>query len=225
MNLRVINITKEFNIAGTHVLAVDNISMDINDGDFISLVGATGSGKTTFLSLIGGIMKPSGGSVYYDTQKLNGLKDEDIAELRKRYVSFIFQYPELISDLTVLENILMPLMFKRRITEEIEERAYHYLERLSLAHKAELTPLSLSGGEQKKVAVVRAIMYEPELLLADEPTSDLDPDSADEVMTIFREINEQHRISIVMVTHARGLASEAKNIYKLNNGKIVDLLQ
>lgn len=225
MNVKVLNISKHYNIGSTDIPAVDDISLDISDEEFVSLVGPTGSGKTTLLSIIGTLIHPDKGSIYYDNIKVSGMRNKaKINKIRRLRLAFAFQYPEMVPYLSVLENILMPYIFKGKVTREMEDEALGYISRLALKIKADMPVKSLSGGELKKVGLLRAIMYKPELLLADEPTGDLDPVSADEVMRIFEEINGRG-VSIVMVSHDMEHAMKAKSVYRLEQGKIVKSLK
>ena len=217
MNIKIINVSKTFNFGVNKFKACENISLDINQGDFISLVGHTGSGKSTLLSIIGGILKPSEGSIYYDSYKLDNPSEEILSSFRREYFSYIFQYPVIVPTLTVIDNILMPLSFKHKITEE-------KIELFSLKEKTYLKSSNLSGGEMKKVSVLRALAYGCKCLIADEPTSDLDPSTTKTLMEIFAELN-RNGTTIVMVTHAHNIAAHANNVYEMSDGKIVRCLK
>lgn len=223
MNVKVIGVSKHYDVGSTKINAVDDISLDISDGDFVALTGPTGSGKTTLLSIIGTLITPNRGTIYYGNEKVSGIQGHfKLAKVRRDYLSFAFQTAELIPHLTTLENILIPLRFKTKVSVKHKEEALAYLERLGMLSKASSSPSMLSGGEQKKASILRAVMYGGRLLLVDEPTGDLDETSADEVLGILKEINKKGT-SVVMVTHSQKHALEAKSVYSLEHGKITEL--
>lgn len=224
MNIKIINISKTFNSGLKKFKACEDISLDINQGDYIGLVGHTGSGKSTLLSIIGGILKPSEGSIYYDSYKLENPSEEILASFRREYFSYIFQYPVIVPTLNVIDNILMPLSFKHKITEEEIKQTKDNLELFSLKEKTYLKASNLSGGEMKKVSILRALAYGCKCLIADEPTSDLDPATTKTLMEIFSELNKKGT-TIVMVTHAHNIAAHANNVYEMLDGKIVRCLK
>lgn len=224
MNIKIINISKTFSFGVGKFKACEDISLDINQGDFISLVGHTGSGKSTLLSIIGGILKPSEGAIYYDSYKLENPSEEILASFRREYFSYIFQYPVIVPTLNVIDNILMPLSFKHKITEEEIKQTKKNIELFSLKEKTYLKASNLSGGEMKKVSILRALAYGCRCLIADEPTSDLDPSTTKTLMEIFNELNK-NGTTIVMVTHAHNIAAHANNVYEMSDGKIVRCLK
>lgn len=224
MNIKIINISKTFNLGAGKFKACEDISLDINQGDFISFVGHTGSGKSTLLSMIGGILNPSEGSIYYDSYKLENPSEEILASFRREYFSYIFQYPVIVPTLNVIDNILMPLSFKHKITEEEIKQTKRNIELFSLKEKTYLKASNLSGGEMKKVSILRALAYGCKCLIADEPTSDLDPSTTKTLMEIFTELNK-NGTTIVMVTHAHNIAAHANNVYEMSDGKIVRCLK
>lgn len=224
MNIKIINISKTFNFGVGKFKACEDISLDINQGDFISFVGHTGSGKSTLLSIIGGILKPSEGAIYYDSYKLENPSEEVLTSFRREYFSYIFQYPVIVPTLNVIDNILMPLSFKHKITEEEIKQTKKNIELFSLKEKTYLKASNLSGGEMKKVSILRALAYGCKCLIADEPTSDLDPSTTKTLMEIFNELNK-NGTTIVMVTHAHNIAAHANNVYEMSDGKIVRCLK
>ena len=224
MNIKIINISKTFNFGVGKFKACEDISLDINQGDFISFVGHTGSGKSTLLSIIGGILKPSEGAIYYDSYKLENPSEEILTSFRREYFSYIFQYPVIVPTLNVIDNILMPLSFKHKITEEEIKQTKKNIELFSLKEKTYLKASNLSGGEMKKVSILRALAYGCKCLIADEPTSDLDPSTTKTLMEIFNELNK-NGTTIVMVTHAHNIAANANNVYEMSDGRIVRCLK
>ena len=224
MNIKIIKKKKTFPLGVNQCNACEDISLDINQGDFISFVGHTGSGKSTLLSIIGGILKPSSGTIYYDSYKLNGASEDVLASFRREYFSYIFQYPVIIPTISVIDNVLMPLAFKHKITDEKINQTKENIELFSLKDKMYSKASNLSGGEMKKVAILRALAYGCKCLIADEPTSDLDPATTKTLMEILSTINKQGT-TIIMVTHAHNIAAHANNVYEMSNGKIVRCLK
>ena len=219
MNIKIINVSKEFYFGVNKLVACKDVSLDINQGDFISFVGHTGSGKSTLLSLIGGILKPTEGSIYYDSNKLNNPSEEVLSAFRREYFSYIFQYPVVIPTLNVMDNILMPLAFKHKITEEKINETKENIALFGLESKMYMRASNLSGGEMKKVAILRGLAYGCKCLIADEPTSDLDPATVKVLMQILENLNKQGT-TIIMVTHAHNIAAVATNVYEMDKGKI-----
>lgn len=204
--------------------ACNNISLDINQDDFISLVGHTGSGKSTLLSMIGCILKPSSGAIYYDANKIAESDEETLTMFRREYFSFIFQYPVVMPTMSLLDNILMPLIFKTGVTKEKIEEAKEYIKLFGLENKINLAAQKLSGGEMKKTAILRALTYGCDILIADEPTSNLDPATTKILMEIFHAINKKG-VTIIMVTHAHDIAAHAKSVYEMAHGQIIRCLK
>lgn len=224
MNIKIINVYKEFYFGANKLMACKDISLDINQGDFISFVGHTGSGKSTLLSLIGGILKPTGGSIYYDAHKLNNPSEEILSSFRQEYFSYIFQYPVIIPTLSVIDNILMPLAFKHKITYKKIEETKENIALFGLESKIYTKSSNLSGGEMKKVSILRGLAYGCKCLIADEPTSDLDPATVKVLMEILSDLNK-HGITIIMVTHSHNIAAYASNVYEMDKGKILRCLK
>lgn len=224
MNIKIINVSKVFQSGTNKYKACEDISLDINQGDFISLVGHTGSGKSTLLSIIGGILKPSEGSIYYDSYKLENPSEDILTSFRREYFSYIFQYPVIIPTISVIDNILLPLSFKHKISEDEIKQTKENIELFSLKEKTYLKASNLSGGEMKKVSILRGLAYGCKCLIADEPTSDLDPATTKTLMAIFSELNKKGT-TVIMVTHAHNIAANANNVYEMSDGKIVRCLK
>lgn len=224
MNIKIINVSKVFQSGTNKYKACEDISLDINQGDFISLVGHTGSGKSTLLSIIGGILKPSEGSIYYDSYKLENPSEDILTSFRREYFSYIFQYPVIIPTISVIDNILLPLSFKHKISEDKIKQTKENIELFSLKEKTYLKASNLSGGEMKKVSILRGLAYGCKCLIADEPTSDLDPATTKTLMAIFSELNKKGT-TVIMVTHAHNIAANANNVYEMSDGKIVRCLK
>jgi ABC-type lipoprotein export system ATPase subunit len=215
-----INLKKVTKQYGT-TKAVDDVSIDINRGDFAMIVGRSGSGKTTLLSLIAGLTRPTSGSVLIEGTDIWTLSDKDLSLLRNRKFGFIFQLSYMIPTLNVIENIMSPTAFGK-VDFDPCKRCLDLINMLKLSHRAKALPSELSGGELKKVCIARALMNKPEIILADEPTGDLDVESEAEVMEILRKINAEG-VTIVMVTHNLDLTRYANTLYKMANGKITKM--
>ncbi len=222
--LKLINITKIYKTVD-EVVALDGVSLDINKGDFIAFTGPSGSGKTTLLSIIGGLIKPTSGEVYFYNKKLTHLPDRVWCEIRRKSFGFIFQQPVVVKYLNVFENIIIPAIFTEVMTKtEIKEKAEKLLKEFNLYEKRKFFPDKLSGGEIQKLMIIRGIITNPEILIADEPTGDLDKDSINLVMQMFKKLNRAG-MTILMATHEKSIAFTAKTVYSLEKGKIKELLK
>lgn len=224
MNIKIINVSKVFSFGINKFNACEDISLDINQGDFISFVGHTGSGKSTLLSIIGSILKPTSGTIYYDSFKLDGANEDVLASFRREYFSYIFQYPAIIPTISVIDNILIPLSFKHQVTKEKINQTKENIELFSLKDKMYSKASNLSGGEMKKVSIIRALAYGCKCLIADEPTNDLDPATTKTLMEILSTLNKSGT-TIVMVTHAHNIAASANSVYEMSSGKIIRCLK
>ncbi len=215
--IEVKNLTKTYNIDGQTLKAVDNVSFDIKKGEMVSIMGHSGSGKTTLLSLIGGLTKPDSGQVLINGTDLWSMNDDRLSEFRNRKINFIYQFSSLIPTLTSLENVMLPTAFGD-YSEEIGGYALELLRIVGLEDKVNSFPSHLSGGQQRRVAIARAFVNSPEIILADEPTGDLDEETEKEVIKLFRRMNEEKEITFIIVTHDGDVASQAKRQFKMSNG-------
>lgn len=218
--IKVKNLTKVFSNKKTLNKVLDNVSLEINSGEFVSLMGASGSGKSTLLYLIGGLDKPTSGSVYINDQDINKLKEKDVSKLRREDIGFVFQFYNLVANLNVEENILLPVIMDGKKESAYQERLDKLLKIIGLDTKRKHLPHELSGGEQQRVSIARAIILSPKIVLADEPTGNLDSKSGKEVMNLFKKINEEEKITILQVTHSEESAKYGNRILKLKDGKI-----
>ena len=194
------NIGKDYQEGESTVQAIKEMSFFIDDGEFVSIMGQSGSGKSTMLSILGGLNHPTRGKILLDTLDIYKLSSEQRADLRSEYIGVIFQSFQLIPYLTVLENVKLPMAITGRKSREQDKMARNVLARVGLANKADRLPDQLSGGEQERVAIARAIVNKPPILLADEPTGSLDSKTADEIMDLLKELNSEGQ-TIIMVTH------------------------
>jgi len=218
--LRMDNVSKKYPHRGQTVTALDQASVTIHRGDFVSLVGPSGSGKSTLLLMLGGMLSPSSGEVYLDEQSVYALSPNRRAELRQRKLGFVFQTFNLIPYLTALENVQVPLYLAGVALDEQQARAAALLDRLGLGERLHHKPCELSVGQQQRVALARMLTNDPAVVLADEPTGNLDPETSQQVIEFFEQINDEGK-TIVMVTHDPRAAARARRILRLANGQIV----
>jgi len=219
------NVTKEFRLDEENTIApVRNVSLDIKEGEFIVITGRSGTGKTTLLNLAAGMVRPTSGRVLIDEQNLGEMNDRQLSALRSRKMGFVFQFPSLLPPLTVKDNVSLPSIFNNgngrgNGSKAAVERAAQLLDMLGLASKMEVYPRQLSAGEQKRVVIARSLINQPQLILADEPTSDLDDRTEKEVMDILRGINSKG-VTFLIVTHNLELVSFATRAFEMENGKL-----
>jgi putative ABC transport system ATP-binding protein len=201
--------------------ALRGISLDIERGDFAAIMGESGSGKSTLLHIVGGLDKPSTGSVMVTNQRLDSLSETKLALFRRAEIGFIFQFFNLVENLSVRANVELPALLEHRRKRDVRQRSAELLERLGIADQADKHPWELSGGQQQRVAIARAFINNPTLLLADEPTGNLDSSSGDEVLGILHDFNARGQ-TILMVTHAADAAALAKYVLFIRDGLLVD---
>ncbi|MGC8569602.1 MAG: ABC transporter ATP-binding protein [Nitrososphaeria archaeon] len=218
-DVELIEVTKEYG-EKVKVRALDNVSLKVERGDFISIVGPSGSGKTTLLNIMGTLDRPTSGKVLIAGRDVTSMNDDELSEIRNRFIGFVFQSFNLINRLTALENVMLPLIARGERRETRERRAYAALELVGLAHRANHRPTEMSGGEQQRVAIARALVADPALILADEPTGNLDSRNAYSIMQVLLQINRELNKTIVMVTHNLELARMTKTILKIRDGRI-----
>ncbi len=217
--LRMEAVTKTYNHRGPAVTVLSDVSLEIHPGDFISIVGPSGSGKSTLLLALGGMLSPSSGIVELDGESLYDLTPDRRAELRGQKIGFVFQTFNLVPYLSALENVQVPLFLGGATGEEQKERATQLLESLGLADRLEHKPSELSVGQQQRVALARMLANDPSVILADEPTGSLDPETSSQVIEFLEKINQEGR-TVVMVTHDPQVARRAKRTLTLENGRI-----
>ena len=201
------------------VEAACNIDLDIKRGDFIAIVGPSGSGKSTMMNLVGALDLASEGNIFLDGQDIEHLEESELAQIRGKKIGFIFQTFNLIPTLTALGNVMLPMMFQGYEEEEREQRGRKLLDDLGMSHRLDHLPPELSGGERQRVAIARALANDPEVILADEPTGNLDSKTGKQVIEILKNLNNQGK-TIIMVTHDMEMAKQAKKIVRLKDGRI-----
>ncbi len=215
------NLHKIYHTKTDKVHALKGISINIKKGDMVAVMGPSGSGKSTFLHLLGGLDKPSEGRVYIDNQDINSLDDNQLAKFRNEKIGFVFQFHYLLPELSTLENVLIPARLYRK-TKDDYKKAVNLLEDLGLKDRINHLPSELSGGEQQRVAIARAIINAPDVVIADEPTGNLDSDNTKKVMNILKQLNENNNTTIVLATHDKEVAKYCRYILYMKDGKIVD---
>jgi putative ABC transport system ATP-binding protein len=219
--IRLEEVSKVYRTDRIETLALDAIELDLPAGSFVSIMGPSGCGKTTLLNLMGLLDAPTGGRIVLDGAPVGSYKDRDVAHLRNEKIGFIFQSFHLVADLTVQDNVELPLLYRKMKAAERKKRALAALERVGLASRVHHFPGQLSGGQQQRVAIARAIVGEPRILLADEPTGNLDSAMGDEVMTILHKINREAGTTIAMVTHDPRLAESTDRVVRMFDGRQV----
>jgi putative ABC transport system ATP-binding protein len=202
------------------VEAVSGIDLEIKKGEFVVILGPSGGGKSTLLNLISGIDHPTSGTVTIDGFALERASEEDLTRFRRDHIGFVFQFYNLLSALNAVENVCLPLMAKGIAFKQAKVKAVPILTRMGLQNRLNHLPSELSGGEQQRVAIARSIIGEPELILADEPTGDLDSQTAQEIATLMHELNKQLGLTFVVATHNLRLAENADRVFELRDGKI-----
>ena len=217
--IHVENITRTYDMHGAEVRALDGVSLDIAQGEFVAITGPSGSGKSTLLNVLGCLDKPDSGAYVLDGQEVSNLDDEAISTVRNRKIGFIFQSFHLLPRLTVLENVLLPLRFTREPKPDVTARAKELLARVGLADRMDHRPTQLSGGQMQRAAIARSLILSPALLLADEPTGNLDSKSAADVLRLLDELHDQGQ-TIVLVTHDNEIAAHAPRHVRLRDGKV-----
>lgn len=213
-------ICKSFGEKDSRIQVLNNVSLTVGRGEFISLMGASGSGKSTLLYLIGGLDSPDSGEILLEGRDISKMRDKELSKLRREGMSFVFQFFNLVQNLTVEDNILLPLVMDGKSPKKYRERLDSILETVGLSDKCKSYPNQLSGGQQQRCAIARAVIYEPKILLADEPTGNLDSKSGTEIMELFSRINKDKGITILMVTHSAECALYSDRVIILSDGEI-----
>jgi ABC-type lipoprotein export system ATPase subunit len=214
-------VSKDYRVANENIAAVRNVSLIIERGRFVSIVGHSGSGKTTLLSLIGGMVSPSSGRVLFNGEDIYTWTSDRLSEYRCEKIGFMFQSASLLSILTAKENLMLPVAFRsQRTPDGHEQKAENLLRAVGLSDKINAYPAQLSGGQQRRVAIARAFMNDPDLILADEPTGDLDEETETEMMQFFLRMNKERGTTFIMVTHNSDLARQTQQHFRMDRGII-----
>lgn len=213
-------LTKAYRTVDVETTALNNVNLEINKGEFIAIMGPSGCGKSTLLNVIGMLDTPDTGSYQFLEENVAGYSESKLANIRKMNIGFIFQSFNLVDELTVAENVMLPLLYQRVPAKDREQRVREVLERVGIAHRADHRPQQLSGGQQQRVAVARAVVTNPELILADEPTGNLDTANGEEVLGLLNQLNSEGT-TIVMVTHDQGHADHASRVVHMLDGRVL----
>lgn len=218
--LQLAHVSKIFKMDGLEVKALDDISLEIKKGEFVCIMGPSGSGKSTLMYLIGCLDNPTSGQIIFNGNDVSSMKEEELARIRNQGIGFVFQMFNLLPRTTSLANIELPLIYSGIPKEERDKRAYRALETVGLSHRALHFPSQLSGGQQQRVAIARALITDPPLILADEPTGNIDSKSAKEIMELLTRLNKEGH-TIILVTHDPEVASYAQRKISVRDGRIV----
>src|SRR5437660_2522079 len=217
---RVINLVKNYQMEEVVVPALRGVTLDFEDGDFVALMGPSGSGKSTLLNLLGCLDRCTSGQYYLGDEDVSEMDDDQLSEVRSRYIGFIFQSYNLLPQYTVVENIEIPLLYQgTRLNEQTRQRCIALAEMVGLGDRLDHRPTQLSGGQQQRVAIARALVNDPHVILADEPTGNLDSHTSDEIMRLLRKLNDAGK-TIIMVTHENDIAAWARRAVGMRDGQV-----
>jgi len=219
--VRVVDLVKNYYLEGGTVHALRGVSLTVARGEFVALMGPSGSGKSTLLNLLGCLDRPTSGEYYLGSENVATMSDDQLSEIRSRYLGFIFQSYNLLPQYTVVENIEIPLLYQgTKLDERTRQWCISLAQLVGLGDRLDHRPMQLSGGQQQRVAIARALVTQPPLLLADEPTGNLDTRTSEEVMTILMDMNEERGITVVLVTHEADIAEYARRVVVFRDGLI-----
>jgi putative ABC transport system ATP-binding protein len=218
--LRVVELVKNYYLESITVRALCGVTLSVKEGDFVALMGPSGSGKSTLLNLLGCLDRPTNGQYFLGDEDVSQMDDDQLSEVRSRYLGFIFQSYNLLPQYTVVENIEIPLLYQGcRLTDSTRSRCVQLAELVGLGDRLEHRPMQLSGGQQQRVAIARSLVNDPHVILADEPTGNLDSKTSDEIMGLLTELNQAGK-TIIMVTHENDIAAWAKRVVRMRDGHI-----
>lgn len=220
--IQVENLYKNFNMGKLEVEILKDINLNIEAGEFVSIMGPSGSGKSTLLYLIGGLDRPSSGQVLINDRDIAMLKDKKLSVMRRRDIGFVFQFFNLVPNLNVIDNVMLPVLLDGHRTAKYRERLDEILEIVGLSDRKKHTPRELSGGQQQRVAIARALINDPAIILADEPTGNLDSKTSQDILELFQLINKEKGKTIVQVTHAPSASKYGNRTILLKDGRVVD---
>jgi len=215
------NVWKTYKLGGTNLSVLKSVNLEIRPGDFATIMGPSGSGKSTLMYLLGLLDTPSEGKVYLQGEDISNFSEDKLAEIRGKKIGFIFQQFNLLQNLTALENVMLPMVFQGIPEEKRREKAKQLLESVDLGSRINHRPSEMSGGEQQRIAISRSLVNDPEILIADEPTGNLDSSTGKTVMEILKKLHEEQKKTIVVVTHDPNIAHYSHNIIHIQDGQIV----
>lgn len=214
------NVFKIYTMGQSQIYALNDVSFSINKGEFVSIMGPSGSGKSTCMNLIGALDTPTSGNIFINGQNTQNMTEKSLAHLRNKTIGFVFQQYHLLSSLTVLENVMLPLKYQNIKIQERKEKALLSLEKVNLVDRQNHLPHELSGGQKQRVAIARAMVTQPKIILADEPTGALDSETGAKVLKIFRQINKEGT-TVILVTHDEKIGNSANRLIKILDGRII----
>jgi len=217
--IRISGVRKIYEMGRNQVNALDGVDLDIHQNDYVAIMGPSGSGKSTLMNLIGCLDTPSEGRYYFEGEEVESMSDDELAEIRNRKIGFVFQSFNLLPRATTLRNVELPLVYAGIGREEREQRAMHALDQVGLTERMHHKPNELSGGQRQRVAIARALVNNPSIILADEPTGNLDSRTGHEIMGLFRELHQRGN-TIILVTHEDDIAAYARRVVRLRDGKV-----
>ena len=215
------HIYKKYKTEEVETIALEDVTFSVDSGEFVAIMGPSGSGKSTLMHILGALDTPTSGSYILDEENVENLSEDELADIRNRKIGFIFQAYNLLPRTTVLQNVMLPMRYAGIPVKEREEKAKKYIDMVGLSHRLNHTSNQISGGQQQRVAIARALAMNPAILLADEPTGNIASAQAEEIMSIFRNLNDQGH-TIIMITHEPDIAHHAKRIIQLRDGKIIN---
>jgi len=218
--IEAVNVKKNYNIIGMRITALDGINLGFVSGEFTAIMGPSGSGKTTLLNLITGLERPTDGQIFFEGKDITDAQEKELTELRREKIGLVFQMYNLIPVLSALENVELPTIASGLPKEEARKKALDLLERVGLKERLNNKPVELSGGEQQRVAIARALINDPSIIVADEPTGNVDTDTGLKLMQLLSELKRERAVTIILTTHDRVVADHADRIVRMRDGKI-----
>lgn len=219
--LKIENLTKIFYMGDTQVKALDNVNLEINAGEFVAITGTSGSGKSTLMHLLGCLDQPTSGKYFIDEIDVATADKDELAKIRNQKIGFVFQKFNLLPDLTAINNVALPMIYANSSEKQAQNIAGELLEKVELSDRKKHYPYQLSGGQQQRVAIARSLINKPKIILADEPTGNLDTETGNAILTIFKTLNKEKNTTIILVTHDPETAMHAKRIIEFVDGKII----
>jgi len=216
------DLRKIYHVGSVDVIAVDGVTLQVDHGEFLAIMGHSGSGKSTFMNLIGCLDRPTSGEYFLEGENVSQMGTDQLAAVRNKRIGFVFQGFNLLARTTALENVELPMLYAGVSPEERDRRARTALEMVGLSERADHTPSELSGGQQQRVAIARALVNNPSIILADEPTGNLDTHSSEDIMRVFQSLNQDHSITVLIVTHKPDIANWTRRITMFRDGRVVD---
>jgi ABC-type lipoprotein export system ATPase subunit len=221
--IQLIHVNKTYQLGGERVRALDDVSLSIKEKEFVGILGTSGSGKSTLMHMLGLLDTPTSGKLIIGDKDVAQLSDDEISNMRSRYIGFVFQQFNLINQLTVLENILLPTLYsKKELDYDPGEKAVDILNKFGIYDRRDFLPNKISGGQQQRVAIARSLIMDPEIILADEPTGNLDSKTGNEILKILADLNHELGVTVIVVTHDKAVAKETRRQIYIKDGRIVN---